>query len=119
MILGIGIDLVQLRDIFTGGIEHYKTLILNEEEIKLCENIPSIEGQAMFIAGRYAAKEAVFKALRKYNMNIDYHDVSVLNQDDGFTYIKTDILDTEGEIHLTMTHTDEYALAYVVIEEIK
>ena len=56
MILGIGIDLVQLRDIFTGTVEHYKELILSEEEVKLCENIPSIEGQAMFIAGRYAAK---------------------------------------------------------------
>ena len=29
MILGIGIDLVQLVDIFTGGVEHYKALILN------------------------------------------------------------------------------------------
>lgn len=116
MILGIGIDLVQLRDIFTGTVEHYKELILNEEEIKLCENIPSIEGQAMFIAGRYAAKEAIFKALRKYNKNLNYHDFAVLNKKDGYTYVETNY-PLEGTIHLTMTHTDEYALAYVVIEK--
>ncbi|HHT55387.1 MAG TPA: holo-ACP synthase [Acholeplasma sp.] len=116
MILGIGIDLVQLRDIFTGTLEHYKELILSEEEVKLCENIPSIEGQAMFIAGRYAAKEAIFKALRKYNKNLNYHDFAILNKKDGYTYVETNY-PLEGTIHLTMTHTDEYALAYVVIEK--
>ncbi|HHT55246.1 MAG TPA: holo-ACP synthase [Acholeplasma sp.] len=116
MILGIGIDLVQLRDIFTGTVEHYKELILSEEEVKLCENIPSIEGQAMFIAGRYAAKEAIFKALRKYNKNLNYHDFAILNKKDGYTYVETNY-PLEGTIHLTMTHTDEYALAYVVIEK--
>ena len=117
MIIGIGIDLVQLRDIFTGTVEHYKQLILSEEELKLCENIPSIEGQAMFIAGRYAAKEAIFKALRKYNKNLNYHDFAVLNKNDGYTYVETNY-PLEGTIHLTMTHTDESALAYVVIEKV-
>lgn len=116
MIIGIGIDLVQLRDIFTGTVEHYKELILSDEEVKLCENIPSLEGQAMFIAGRYAAKEAIFKALRKYNKNLNYHDFAILNKKDGYTYVETNY-PLEGTIHLTMTHTDEYALAYVVIEK--
>lgn len=116
MILGIGIDLVQLREVFTGSVSHYKELILSEEELKLCENIPSLEGQAMFIAGRYAAKEAIFKALRKYNKDLNYHDFEVLNKKDGFTYVKTNY-PLEGTIHLTMTHTEEYALAYVVIEK--
>jgi len=117
VILGIGIDLVQLREIFAGSVEHYKELILSEEEVKLCENIPSIEGQAMFIAGRYAAKEAIFKALRKYNKDLNYHDFEVLNEKDGFNYVKTNY-PLEGTIHLTMTHTEEYALAYVVIEKL-
>lgn len=116
MIVGIGIDLVQLREIFTGTVEHYKELILTDKELKLCENIPSIEGQAMFIAGRYAAKEAIFKALRKYNNNLDYHDFEVLNNKDGSTYVETNY-PLEGIIHITMTHTSEYALAYVVIEK--
>lgn len=119
MIIGIGIDLVQLRDMLTGGVDHYKNLILNEKELKLLDNIPSLEGQAMFVAGRYAAKEALFKALRKYNTNINYHDVSVLNQKDGYTYIESDLIESEMNIHLTMTHTSEYALAYVVVESTK
>ena len=119
MILGIGIDLVQLVDIFTGGVDHYKEVILTEKELKLCENIPSLEGQAMFVAGRYAAKEAIFKALRKTNMNIDYHDISVLNDEDGSAYVETEIENIKGEIHLTMTHTNEYALANVVIQSVK
>lgn len=116
MILGIGIDLVQLKEIMDLGIEHYRSLILSEDERKLCDNIPSLEAQAMFIAGRYAAKEAIFKALRKYNTNLNYHDFEVLNSDDGYTYVKTNYEELRGTIHLTMTHTDEYALAQVVIE---
>lgn len=118
MILGIGIDLVQLRDIFAGGVDHYKEVILTEPERKLCDNIPSLEAQAMFIAGRYAAKEAVFKALRRYNTDLTYHDLSVLNEKDGFAYVETDIQNIDGVIHLTMTHTNESALAYVVIEKL-
>lgn len=117
MILGIGIDLVQTKEIYSGTLEHYKELILTEEELKLCENIPSVDGQAMYIAGRYAAKEAIFKALRKYNKNLNYQDFSILNEKDGFTYVKTNH-PLEGVIHLTMTHTEEYALAQVVIEQI-
>lgn len=116
MILGIGIDLVQVSEIFSGTIEHYKQLILTKEELKLCENIPSEDAQAMFIAGRYAAKEAIFKALRKYNKDLNYHDFQVLNAKDGYTYVETNY-PLEGTIHLTMTHTDESALAYVVIEK--
>ncbi|MCR1809124.1 holo-ACP synthase [Haploplasma modicum] len=119
MIIGIGIDLVQLKDIFSGGLDHYKELILNEQELKLYDNIPSVEGQAMFVAGRFAAKEAVFKALRKYNKNISYYDISVLNEKDGFTYATTNLIEDSSEIHLSMTHTNEYALAYVVIEKVK
>lgn len=117
MILGIGIDLVQMREIYSGTLEHYKQLILTAEELKLCENIPSNDGQVMFVAGRYAAKEAIFKALRKYNKNLNYQDFSILSAKDGFTYVKTNY-PLEGEIHLTMTHTDESALAYVVIEKL-
>jgi len=116
MIVGIGIDLVQLKEIFEGGVDHYRDLILTNSEKKLCDNIPSNNSQAMFIAGRYAAKEAIFKALRKYNNKLDYHDFSVLNEKDGSSTVKSKHEKIEGIIHLTMTHTNEYALAYVVIE---
>lgn len=119
MILGIGIDLVQLRDMITGGVEHYKKLILNEQEEKLLDNIPSQEAQAMFIAGRYAAKEALFKALGKYNTDINYHDVSVLNKKGGYTYIESTLIAENVNVHLTMTHTSESALAFVVVESNK
>lgn len=116
MIVGIGIDLVEVKEIFEMGIEHYKHVMLGEREQKLCDNIPSNEGKAMFIAGRYAAKEAIFKALRKYNTNLNYLDFEVLNSKDGYSYVETKYNEIDGIIHLTMTHTEEYALAYVVIE---
>lgn len=116
MILGIGIDLVQVTEVYSGTLEHYKKLILTEKELKLCENIPSVDAQAMFIAGRYAAKEAIFKALRKYNKDLSYQDFAVLNAKDGYSYVETNY-PLEGDIHLTMTHTEESALAYVVIEK--
>jgi len=116
MINGIGIDLVDLKRIKELIDERFINRILSAEEKKLYENIAAENTKLSFIGGRFAAKEAIFKAISKGNGKTYYTDFSVLNRENGSPYVQTDYF-TNGEIiHITITHTDEHAIAYVMIE---
>lgn len=116
MIKGIGIDLILVKEVSDDNTKMYVDVILSNKERKLFENIPSKDGQLMFLAGRYAAKEAILKAAKRYNKNLKYHDFSVLDEEDGTMRVESEFISADEIIHVTMTHTKEYALAYAIIE---
>ena len=85
---------------------------------KLYLNIAAENTKISFIGGRFAAKEALFKAVSKGNGEAYYRDFSILNDDYGKPYVQTDYFKDDEIIHLSITHTDHYAMAYVVIEKL-
>ncbi len=116
MIIGIGIDLVDLKRIKELIDDRFLNRILSVDEKKLYENIAAENTKISFVGGRFAAKEAIFKAISKGNGNTYYKDFSILNRENGSPYVQTEYF-TQGEIiHITITHTDEHAIAYVMIE---
>jgi holo-[acyl-carrier protein] synthase len=116
MIIGIGIDLVDLKRIKELIDERFLNRILSVDEKKLYENIAAENTKISFVGGRFAAKEAIFKAISKGNGTAYYKDFSILNRENGSPYVQTEYF-TQGEIiHITITHTDEHAIAYVMIE---
>jgi len=118
MILGIGIDLVELDRLRELTSDRFIDRVLSLEEKKLYENIAAENTKLSFIGGRFAAKEAIFKAISKGPGKTNYTDFSVLNNEYGKPYLQTDFF-TEGEIiHISITHTDRYAIAYVMIEKL-
>ena len=73
-------------------------------------------------AARFAAKEAVFKAIsktlnRKYD--ITWKDIEVLNDETGRPYIKLSeqFANKIEDIEISISHCKEYAVANVVIIE--
>jgi holo-[acyl-carrier protein] synthase len=116
MIIGIGIDLVDLKRIKELIDERFLNRILSSDERKLYENIAAENTKLSFVGGRFAAKEAIFKAISKGNGKTYYTDFSVLNRDNGSPYVQTDYFKDNEIIHITITHTDEHAIAYVMIE---
>lgn len=119
MIKGIGIDLILVEEVGMSTSKSYVDMLLSDKERKLYENVPSQEGKLMFLAGRYAAKEAIFKAAKRYNKDLKYHDLSVLREEDGTMRVESDFIDKNERVHVTMTHTKQYALAYAIIESVK
>jgi holo-[acyl-carrier protein] synthase len=116
MILGVGIDLVDLNRINELIDDRFVNRILSSPEKKLYDNIASENTKLSFIGGRFAAKEAIFKAISKGHGKTNYTDFSVLQEENGKPYVETEYF-TEGEIiHISITHTDAYAIAYVMIE---
>lgn len=126
MIIGIGTDLVEIGRVrrFLEGESGRRFLerVLTPAERELAQER---RGRlAEFVAGRFAAKEAVVKAFGTGIGGVTgFHDVEVLQQEGG----RPAVVLSEGArerlglpagtlIHLSITHTGELAAAYAVVE---
>ncbi len=116
MIKGIGIDLVDLNRIREIADDRFIHRILSEDEYKIYENIANETTKLTFLGGRFAAKEAIFKAISKGNGSAYYTDFSVLSEDNGKPYVITEFFNDDTVIHITITHTEAHAIAYVLLE---
>lgn len=123
MIKGTGIDIVEVVRIKKAiqKSEHFKQFVFAPLEIAYCE----AKGNSFeSFAGRFAAKEAFFKALGTgWHDNTAFNEVVVSNDALGKPFIKL-IGETEkilegrqAKIHLSISHTKDYATAMVIIEE--
>lgn len=128
MIVGVGIDLVEVARI-RHALESSKTglrlrnRVFTEKEIEYCEG--KHQGKYQSYAGRFAAKEAVMKALgRGWGSKVAWLDIEILPGPGGKPEVrlsnKTSVL--AGQLGITqwalsITHTDSYAMAALVAEQ--
>ncbi|QTX02655.1 holo-[acyl-carrier-protein] synthase [Candidatus Phytoplasma luffae] len=109
----IGIDLVEIEEIKKRSIEKISERILSDLEKNIYNNINHKEKKISFLAGRWASKEAIFKAYQKGNSTNNYRDWSILNNPQtGFPYVKHD---SKCKIMISISHTKNYALAFVIL----
>jgi holo-[acyl-carrier protein] synthase len=116
MIKGIGIDLVDIKRIEEIESDRFIDRILSEEEKKQYHNIANDKIKLTYLSGRYAAKEALFKAIQSGPGNTYYKDFSILNRENGSPYVLTEFFKDNEVIHMTITHTDTHAIACAIIE---
>ena len=81
------------------------------------DNIEAPNTKLTFLGGRFAAKEALFKAIRSGHGKTYYKDFSILSRNDGSPYVKTEFFKQGEIIHITITHTDAHAICHVMIEK--
>lgn len=124
MIIGIGTDLVQIARIekslarFGEGFAR-RVLTQNEFEIFL-----NHKNQPTYLASRFAAKEAAVKALGTgFTHGIGFAQIGVANNAAGkpelYFLDKAMFLVQQKniqQVHLSITHEKDYALAFVVLE---
>lgn len=128
MIIGIGTDLVEIGRVrrFLEGESGRRFLerVLTPAERLLAEER---KGRlAEFVAGRFAAKEAVVKALGTgIGCTTGFQDVEVLSLEGGRPSVVLSSgarerlgLGEEVKVHLSITHTAELASAYAVVEKV-
>lgn len=118
MIIGIGIDLVELDRMKKHASDRFIERILSDEEQKLYHSMTSEKTKLSFLGGRFAAKEALFKAFSKGDKTANYTDFSVLNDEHGAPYVISKHLENDIKAHLSISHTDAYAIAYVMLEKL-
>ncbi|HNB81059.1 MAG TPA: holo-ACP synthase [Chitinophagaceae bacterium] len=123
MITGTGTDIIEVQRIAeklsrsSGFREH----VFSASEISYCEKQ---KHPAMHYAARWAAKEAYLKARGvEFIGNHRLPEIEVLHHDHGKPYLHLsgasaeDIEQLTGtRIHLSLSHTMQYAIALVIIE---
>jgi len=124
MIIAIGVDLVEIsriEEVFTRRGERFRRRVFTEGEISYCERRAS---KLSSYAARFAAKEAVMKALGTgWSDGIGWKDIEVVSGPNGGPIIQLhgNALERMREIGATralvsLTHSGELAIAQVVLE---
>lgn len=115
MIKGIGIDIIELsrvREIISRQSKFVDRILTENEKIKF-EDLSDAR-KVEFLAGRFAAKEAFSKALGTgIGSELSFLDIEVVTDIAG----KPIIIKPEVRAHLSISHSRDYAVAQVVIEE--
>lgn len=128
MIFGIGTDMCDIRRIdktIQKFGDRFLDKVFTKDERAYCD---AKSGRASYYAKRFAAKEAVAKALAgKTTGSLSWQDVEVCNDPSGRPTIKLHkgakerldrVLskDLGAIVHISLTDDAPYALAFVVIE---
>lgn len=115
LIHGVGIDLVEIARIRDWYVKRpaMAEKILTEDELQIFNAISLEKRKIEFIAGRFAVKEAFTKAMGTgLGKDFGFHSINCLPDSNGKPEIRL-----EGySIFPSITHTDHYAEAIVIIE---
>jgi len=122
MILSIGNDIIEVARI-QSAIERrgepFLKKILTENELLYCRQFTP---PYMRVAGRFAAKEAVSKALGTgIGGEISWHDIEILNEPSGKPGVilskrAKEMIGESAEIILSISHCKEYAMATALLQ---
>lgn len=119
MKLNIGNDIIETKRIekaYNKFNDKFKKRIFTDSEIEYCESKGANKYQSY--AGRFAAKEAIFKAVSSYldnKFSLAWTDIEILNDTNGKPYVKLDKIDSIKDIDISISHVKEYAIATVLV----
>jgi holo-[acyl-carrier protein] synthase len=117
MIVGIGIDLVEL-DHMASVLKKQPRIfekILTEKEIEIYESRGE-KRRLEFLAGRYAVKEAFSKAMGTgIGKTVTFQNISVLNNEKGQPIVVASPY--EGNVFVSISHSKQMVVAQVVLEK--
>jgi holo-[acyl-carrier protein] synthase len=125
MILGVGIDIIEVARVKASherfGKRFLKRLLLVDETAYCLKH----KNPAPFLAGRFAAKEAVSKAFGTgIGAQLGWHDIEIRHRESGEPFV---ILHGKGKkllaarggrkVWVSLSHTENYAVATAIVED--
>ncbi|MCI9017252.1 MAG: holo-ACP synthase [Clostridia bacterium] len=121
MEINCGTDIIEIERIKEAIEDLGKSFlerIYTEKEIEYCENKKNVKYQ--HYAARFAAKEAVFKAISKLlkdKYSVTWKDVEVINEENGRPIINilNEKLNNIKNIEISISHCKKYAIANVIV----
>ena len=114
MIIGTGVDITEvkrLRQAVEKWGEAFLGRVFTKDEIRNARKRVSLY---QHLAGRFAAKEAIFKAMGDSRLN--WKDLEILNDKDGKPYCR--LLNSKikkADIHISISHVKNYATAFAIV----
>lgn len=119
MQINIGNDIIETERIklnFERFGDKFKNRIYTDSEIEYCESKGKNKYQSY--AARFAAKEAIFKAIsiklvNKYSIN--WKDIEIINDSNGRPFAEVKNIDLKMNLDITMAHIEKYAMATALV----
>lgn len=112
MIVGLGLDLVEIKRIEEAmGNPRFIFRVLTDAERAMCRT-------PQCVAGRWAAKEAIAKAV---GLPLGWQEVEILPDDTGAPRVKIDNPSFDPgrlRVHVSITHERQHAAAVAVLERL-
>ena len=118
--LTTGVDIIEIpriQQVLDRYGQRFLDRVFTLGEIAYCR------GRAPNLAGRFAAKEATMKALGTGVRGVGWKDIEVIRAESGAPSVKLHGRAKQraerlrvGEISLSMSHSREYAVAFVVAQ---
>ena len=126
MIYGIGVDTVAINRFATWATNERKlTRFFHDIDLSYLSSLSNAH-RARALAGRFAAKEAFGKAMGCGLRGLSLNNIAVSR--DAYGSPKLELLGNARRLveklngyrgHLSISYTDNYATAYVIVEEIQ
>ena len=114
----IGTDIVKverIKKLLIDNGDKFLNKIYTKNELQYCN---SNSEPHIHLSGKYAAKEAVKKALLSKNIikTISLKKIEILNNVNKSPYVKINNLD-DINITITISHETDYAVAFAILEK--
>ncbi len=116
--ISVGVDIVEIsriRKAISTWPNSFMERVYTQNEIQTCNNVASR------LAARFAAKEAVMKALGTGATGISWHDIEVISEKNGAPSVQLhgkayDKAQENGikEFAISVSHSKKYAIAFVI-----
>lgn len=117
MIIGLGIDLVEI-DRIKRAVDHQCHLpnrLLTPKELAIYQGYGE-KRKIEFLAGRFAGKEAYAKARGCGIGQLSFKDIEILPDEAGKPTIRS--VNADEFVLISITHTDNHAMAQVIIQKL-
>ena len=124
MILNTGVDIIEverIKEVLEKFGERFQKRIYTQTEIDYCESYK--DTKYVHYAARFAAKEAFSKAIGTgITQGFKFNEIGIRNEKSGMPVLELtgDLAEKWGKykVHISLSHTKENAIAFVVMEEI-
>ena len=114
MILGTGIDIIEIdriqKAVERWGEDFLKHVFTSVE----IENAKKFKFPYRYYAGRFAVKEAIFKAVG--NPDLSWHDATIINDRNGKPVCHFNKIDFKHHLLISISHSRDYAVASAIVE---
>jgi len=121
MVIGVGIDIIEIdriRDSVDRYGEHFLNKIYTEVELDYCLKKSN---KYQHLAARFAAKEAVAKALATgWNKEFSWQNIEIYNESNGMPLVKlkgnlNQFLGPDKNLKISMSHSRDYVACVAII----
>ena len=121
MVIGIGIDIIEIERIKKSvdklGDQFLKKIYTKTE----LDYSLSKANKFQHLAARFAAKEAIVKALSSVGDNgFNWKDMEIYNEDNGLPNVRLfgklkSLVDKDSSLKITMSHSEHYVTCFAIL----